>query len=305
MPEFICSDLVLDAWESSYVNSEDAVWRSGVSVSQQERQGILVQHMEILSHEAAITLCKPIGRYITLQFPSLQRRFQAEFISGANLVAQALRELLNRILPSPKGVQAGTFSALVACLGNAAITPDALGPLCAKDLLITGHLKSADPELFTDFSNLSVITPGVLSATGIESATLIASAVQAVHPDVVIAVDAMAARTLSRLCTTVQLCDTGLAPGAGIGNHRQILNRETLGVPVIGMGIPTVVNAAALVRDLAGECPADSLPQCKSMFVAPREIDILVADGAKLLAYGINCAIHPQLSPEDIACFLS
>ena len=300
------SDLLLDAWETSYVNSVPASWHSGVAVEEEMRGDLRIQRMEIQSDDAANALCKPIGQYFTLQFPKIQRRFHAEFETGALAIAEAVSELLGfeDIAHSGKSSGKADKSVLIACLGNPAVTPDALGPLCAHHLLVTRHLKSAEPESFAPFATVALLAPGVLGSTGIESAALIGAAVRAVQPDAVIAIDALAARTVHRLCNTIQLCDTGLAPGAGIGNHRQLLNSETLGVPVLGIGIPTVVGAATLIADLAGECGDSVAADCSSFFVAPREIDTLVADGAKLLAYGINLALHPQLTLEDFDLLL-
>ena len=303
------SDLLLDAWEASYVNSVPVSWHSGVAVEEEMRGDLRIQRMEIQTDEAANILCKPKGRYYTLQFPKIQRRFHAEFETGAEAIADAVSELLGfeDITHSGKSGskgEKGEKSVLIACLGNPAVTPDALGPLCARHLLVTRHLKSAEPESFAPFGTVALLAPGVLGSTGIESAALIGAAVQAVEPDAVIAIDALAARTVHRLCNTIQLCDTGLAPGSGIGNHRQLLNRETLGVPVLGVGMPTVVGAATLIADLAGECGDSPVADCSGFFVAPREIDTLVADGSKLLAYGINLALHPQLTLEDFDLLL-
>ena len=162
---------------------------------------------------------------------------------------------LKKLLP-PKG------AVLVAGLGNRAMTPDAVGPLAVEHLLVTRHLISALPNCFGSFRAVSAVTPGVLGQSGVESAEAVAALVRELQPAAVIAVDALAARRTERLCTTVQLSDTGIAPGSGVGNHRHPLNRETLGVPVIAIGVPTVIDGATLAADLlesAGEEAGEAL----------------------------------------------
>ena len=152
---------------------------------------------------------------------------------------------------------------------------------------------------------MSVVCPGVLGTTGIESAALVGAAAETVKPDVVIAVDALASRSMGRLCRTVQVCDTGISPGSGVGNHRYALDRNSLGVPVIAVGVPTVVDAATLVMDLTGgEVPEES-KQSSEMIVTPRDIDSFVSDAAKLVGYSLNFALHNNLGIGDIDMFVS
>ena len=195
-------------------------------------------------------------------------------------------------------------SYLIICLGNEQITPDALGPMCSRQLMVTRHLKSHLPDDFSAFAEVSVVTPGVLGTTGIESALLAKGAVDAVQPDAVIVIDALAAIGTHRLCRTIQICDTGIEPGSGVGNRRFALNRETLGVPVISIGMPTVVDADTFVSDLLQE-DTDLQGRGEGMFITPREIDTLISDSAKLIAYGINFALHHGITLEDIDMFIS
>ena len=146
------------------------------------------------------------------------------------------------------------------------------------------------------------VAAGVLGTTGVESGELVRALVRAIRPGAVIAVDALAARSVHRLCSTVQLADTGIIPGSGIGNARVALNRQTLGVPVIAVGVPTVVDAATLAADLTGQEGEQELGR---MLVTPKDIDVLVSDAAKVIGYGISLALQEGLEIEDVDLFLS
>ena len=174
----------------------------------------------------------------------------------------------------------------MACLGNAAITPDALGPRAARWVLATRHVAGRE-QLFRKFRPVAVLAPGVLGEIG-------ASAV--------LAIDALAARDLSRLGRTVQIADCGIAPGAGVGNDRAELSRHTLGIPVVSMGIPTVVDCSTLLHDLGLPAPA-GVPQ--SMVVTPRDVDLLIDRGAHLIGMAVNHAAQPELTPEEIAYLIA
>lgn len=287
------SDLALDHWDLAQSSCRAEKAMDGVEYRQEMRHGVKVHTMNICSENSANALCKPIGQYFTMSLGKIQKRHDAGFQDCVICAANLLRELLHQ----PK-------SCLVACLGNPNITPDAIGPICANYLMVTRHLKTTMPDVFSDFSSVSVICPGVLGTTGIESATMIQSAVSAIQPDVVIAIDALAAASIDRLCNTIQICNSGIEPGSGVGNHRSPLNLETLGVPVVSAGIPTVVNAATLIEGLTGECPEQGRASAANMMVTPREIDTLVHDSAKLLAYAINLALHPKLTLNEIDFFV-
>ena len=266
---------------------------SGVSYRRKTVHGIGVHTMTIETVDAAQKLCKPIGSYYTISLDRLHKRCDDGFTDTAYCIAEILRSMLP---------MQGSY--LIICLGNRSITPDAIGPLCSEQLMVTRHLKSLMPEDFSAFAEVSVVTPGVLGTTGIESALLAKGAADAVKPDAVIVIDALAAISTQRLCRTIQICDTGIEPGSGVGNRRFALNRETLGVPVISIGMPTVVDADTFVSDLLQE-DADLQGRGEGMFITPREIDTLVADCAKLIAYGINFALHRGISLEDIDMFIS
>ncbi|MEE0794585.1 MAG: GPR endopeptidase [Oscillospiraceae bacterium] len=252
-----------------------------VRAETQQRGGFDITTVEILDEEGARSLCKPIGKYVTLGLEPLMCRTSEAFEDAAGLLA----ELIRGLLPADSGK--GT---LVAGLGNDEMTPDAVGPLAVNSVIATRHLKRGMPEDFAGFTTVSAVKPGVLGATGIESAELLRSACRAADPARLIAVDALASASLERLCRTVQLTDAGIVPGSGVGNDRAAVNQKSLGLPVLAIGVPTVVDASAF---------SDS-PDAAGMFVTPRDIDASVRDVAKLIGYGINLALHDGLTVADI-----
>lgn len=240
-----------------------------------------VSRVSVTDNEAAQAVGKPIGNYYTLEMADYVRRKENSFSDCVN----ALAEILN-MLPFVSKAK----NVLVACLGNRAVTPDAIGPDAADSIIVTRHLKSSLPEEFAAFSSVCVYRTGVLGTTGIESADGLKAVCKLVMPDCVIAVDALASGELNRLCRNVQICDTGISPGSGVGNDRAALDAESLGVPVCAIGVPTVIDASAFTE----------LDEAKGLFVTPRNIDELVRSSAKLIAYGINLALHKGLTIEDI-----
>ena len=178
-------------------------------------------------------LCKPIGDYYTLALDPLLRREDDAFENAAQTLAE-----LRGVLPLMPGA-----SVLVVGLGNRAITPDAVGPDAVDSVMVTRHLREQLPEHFGQFRSVAALAPGVLGTTGVESADMIRALADRLHPDAIIAVDALACAQLDRLGRTVQLTDTGITPGSGVGNDRTGLSRDTLGIPVAAIGLPTVIDA--------------------------------------------------------------
>jgi spore protease len=258
----------------------------GAAEGSEERDGFAVHVVEIREKEAAETLCKPMGRYVSLDLAPLLRREENAFYRACAVLAEELRRML--ALSPGDGV-------LAVCLGNPDMTPDAVGPLCAGHLLVTSHLKRAMPEDFAVFRSVSVLCTGVLGTTGVESSRLARAVTELVRPAAVVAVDALAAADAERLCRTVQITDAGIVPGSGVGNARAALNRETLGVPVVAVGVPTVVDAAVLRGSGA---PGE-------MFVTPRDIDARVRESARLAGYAVNLALHDGLALADLESLLS
>lgn len=264
----------------------------GIEIKTFEAKKARVTRIDVINENGAQTVGKPVGRYVTVEVTPFAKH--AQFIDES---LDAVTHEIKRMLPE-KG------SVLVAGLGNIKITPDALGPKCASMIFATRHITG---ELLkaTGFENLrcvSAFPTGVLGETGAEAGEMIKGAVQMLKADAVITIDALAARNVSRLGTTIQMCNTGIVPGSGVGNSRQEISERTIGVPVISIGVPTVVDAATLILDFAGEgIDEKSLPeQSESMMVTPREIDLMIERAAKLTSLAVNCALQPNISPEDM-----
>ncbi len=272
----------------------------GVEQIESQREGISVTTVKITSAEGAQALGKPMGTYITLHLADLLQWEKDALLRAAKAIAAELSPLLPESGP-----------VLVAGLGNRSITPDAVGPLVHDHTVVTRHLVEREPEQFGAFRAVAALSAGVLGTTGMESGELLQSVVEKIHPVCVVAVDALAARDLDRVCATIQIADTGIVPGSGVGNSRAALNKETMGVPVIAIGVPTVVDAATLAADLLekaglGHMAPEALSEAgRSLMVTPRDIDSRVAELSKLVGYGINLALQPGLSLEDMELFLS
>ncbi|MBM6925501.1 GPR endopeptidase [Pseudoflavonifractor phocaeensis] len=274
----------------------------GVLQEETEREGWPVTVVKITDDRGAKAIGKPVGSYVTIDLAGLARREEDAFGRAARAVAAELTALLD--LPAGAPV-------LVVGLGNRAITPDNIGPKAADHTLVTRHLVEKLPEQFGSFRPVAALAAGVLGTTGVESGELVRAVAEKVRPACILAVDALAARSVTRVCATVQLADTGITPGSGVGNARAALDRGSLGVPVIAIGVPTVVDGATLAADLLAEAGKAHLdPQAlrgagSGLLVTPRDIDARVADLAKVVGYGINLALHPGLTLADIELFLS
>ena len=296
------TDLALEAAQLWQQRAGEAGRLEGVESEERMEEGFKVTTVRILDERGAQALGKPVGCYVTLEVDSLLRREEDAFGRGARALARELRALLKL----PDGAPA-----LVAGLGNRAITPDAVGPKAADHTLVTRHLVEQQPEHFAAFRPVSALAAGVLGTTGMESGELIAAVVGKLRPACVLAVDALAARSVRRVCRTIQLADTGIVPGSGIGNHRAALDEASLGVPVIAIGAPTVVDGATLALDVLEEAgrgelePAALGGEGAGLIVTPRDIDAQVADLSKLIGYGINLALQRGLTVEDIDLLLS
>ena len=244
---------------------------------------------------------RPPGQYATLSIRDLLRRETDAFPRACRAVAKILRQLA----PSNQDPRAPV---LVIGLGNRAVTPDAIGPLCCQNVLATRHLVEQSPEQFRAFRPVAVLAPGVLGTTGVETGELVLGVIDRIHPELILAVDALAARRLSRLMCTIQMTDTGIVPGSGVGNARTALTQTALGVPVLSIGVPTVVDGATLAADIAQQSGA----QCEALddlntpvLVTTRDVDQQTADAARVIGYGINLFLHPSLDIADMELFLS
>ena len=292
------TDLALEAKELWQESAREQTKLEGVEAREDSQEGFRVDTVRVLNQTGAKAIGKPVGTYVTVTLDGLARREEDAFGRAARAIAGQLKPLLGD-LPGHEPV-------LVAGLGNRDITPDAIGPLVHGHTMVTRHLVEQLPEHFGAFRPVASLAAGVLGTTGVESGALIRAVTRAIRPSCVIAVDALASRSLHRVCRTVQLADTGIVPGSGVGNHREALNRESLGVPVIAVGVPTVVDGATLAMDLLGHEELPELAQgVENLMVTPRDIDSRVADLAKVIGYGINLALHDGLSVEDVEMFLS
>lgn len=304
----IRTDLAMEAFENA---AQGGI--PGVRVSHWETDGIAITEVAVSENEAARQLGKPKGSYLTLESPLLRERDPDARLAMAAL----LGEEIARVLPEENA----DAPILVVGLGNRSITPDALGPGVVDRTLVTRHLIGA-PHHIAGLRPVCAVAPGVLGITGIESMEVVEALVKAVKPRAILCVDSLAARDSRRIGSTVQLTDTGIQPGAGVGNHRRALTRESVGAPVISVGMPTVVYAATLARDAfawlsrqegddeAHEAALDDMERTLlradigEMIVTPREIDAIVQDAAGIIASGINRALQPSLSDAEIAAMM-
>ena len=274
---FLRTDLATEAVLETDLSAKD------VAVHTHKNGKVTLTYTNIRTDEGAQAVGKPKGQYVTMDLPPLSDSDE-ELCEHATLLGEELK----RLLP-PRG------SVLVVGLGNESITPDAIGPATAKLVLATRHIEGefARASGLSDLRPTAVVHPGVVGETGVETAELIRGVCRTVSPAAVIAVDALAAASPDRLGTTVQMSDGGIAPGAGVGNHRAALDCHTLGVPVIAIGVPTVVDAAGLFSRETAET-------LRYMMVTPREIDLLVHRCARLIAMSIHKALHPAYDPLEL-----
>ncbi len=264
----------------------------GIIFEEKEKGDIRISTLKIQTKEGEALLGKPCGNYITISFPTAANLGYAEFLTLCDLTAEELAKLTQK-----------KKKVLVCGIGNGDFAADALGVIAVKHILVTHHIKAQNEPYLEEFADLAAMTPGTSAKTGMESTELIFHAVKALQPDLVLAIDALAAREAGRLARTIQLSDTGLSPGSGIGNHRLALNEETLGVPVIAIGVPTVVDTATLVYDaLEGkEINEEAMKSLSGFFVSPKEIDIIAEHLGKLIGYAVNRAFHGDFSYEEMA----
>lgn len=246
-----------------------------------------VTRVTVKTEAAAKKIKKPVGSYITLHSKHISSGLFTEELS------KALGNELKKLLPKTESAPL----VLVAGLGNSAVTPDCVGPRVLSELIITRHIKKAD-EGFFDLRPVCALAPGVLGITGMESAEIFSAVCEKVKPDIIIAVDALAAGDIANLGTTIQLSDTGISPGSGVHNRRNALNRETLNVPVIALGIPTVC-------DLSAVQPSASQQYSESIMVTPKNIDAIISRACTVISRGLNLALQDGLSYSEIVDFTS
>lgn len=282
---------------------------SGVTEETETHAGITISRIEITGEDAAKKLGKPLGKYITMDAPELADRPLELFDKVSRELAEEIRALMPELSPEAP--------VLVVGLGNRFITPDALGPRVVEQVFVTRHLLEYMPDLM-DFTPraVSAIAPGVLGITGVETLEIVRGVVERVKPKLVIAVDSLASRRAARISTTVQLTNAGIDPGSGVGNERRGLNEETLGVPVIAIGVPMVVYASTISQDtismiaeetglhndeekLRGLAEKVLNERFGPMIVTPKDVDSIVRDMSRVLADSINFAMQ-GIHYEDV-----
>lgn len=277
------TDLAMEAHALWRQEAGETTELPGVKARSEQHGAVELTWVEILDETGAQALEKPVGTYVTLSLPTclneqLACREQAEAL---------LTQQLTRLLPERQG------TALVVGLGNAAVTPDAVGPRTAERLLVTRHLLQQLPDRFDALRPVCALSPGVLAATGLESAEVVRSVAQTVQPDCMIAVDALAAAGLERICSTIQLSNAGITPGSGVGNSRAAFDRASMGVPVLALGVPTVADASGLLPET----------QRWPLVVTPTDIDARLQVLIRIISCALNRALQPQLTREEIAEF--
>ncbi|WP_313756346.1 GPR endopeptidase [Tissierella sp.] len=294
----------------------------GINLEKEENESYIITRIKVLNKEGSENLHRPIGNYITIDVPKLNKSDEDLKDEISQVVAKEIKGL---------GKNKENSKILIVGLGNWNITPDALGPKVVERVLVTRQFfVNYNKEIDETVANVAALSPGVMGITGIETGEIIKGVVEKVKPDLVIAVDALASRKMDRVSTTIQISDTGINPGAGVGNNRMEFNENTLGVPVIAIGIPTVVDAATIVNDTL-DLVIDSLkseseegsefynllskvsseekysliqdvlnPYMKNVVVTPTDIDALVDDLSIIVANGLNIALHPGIDLKDV-----
>lgn len=290
MEQYTRSDLALERKISSKSGSK-------VKVNREKRVGeTLISEISIEEDSGKE------GTYVTVCRPSLWRVEGYEYECICDMISDEIKSMVRTV--SGKEMDEN-FSVLVAGLGNSEITADAIGPLTVKNLTVTRHLRESQPSLYSELGacEISALIPGVLGQTGIETVELIRGAVENSNPDIVIAVDALAARSCERLASVVQLSDLGIKPGSGIGNTRKAISSSTLGIPVISIGVPTVVDSSTLVYDALQKAGIEEiedglrkvLENRRDFFVTPKESDIISKSISMLLSDAISRAFITDL----------
>ncbi|MCL2817969.1 MAG: GPR endopeptidase [Clostridiales bacterium] len=272
----------------------------------------------IKDERGAKIMGKPIGRYVTIEAPDIRfdKNLEAE-------ISAILAERLRQLLPPPSNE-----TILLIGLGNDHATPDSLGPSVVDYTIATRHIKTYSPEVMgADLAPICVLAPGVLGITGIETAEIIKGVVAHVKPKCIIAVDSLAAASINRVSTSIQIADTGINPGSGVGNKRVPINEKTMGAPVVAIGVPTVVNTTVIIFETLSalvdfwEQEGREIPRIDektlefingkllssfkgSMIVTPKEIDQLIQNIARIIAAGIAQAVHPCVNKNNYHLYI-
>lgn len=321
--ENIRTDLAIEAAVLYNKSPEDIEKIDGVKVTTEENKGITVTHVQITNKNGEEVIGKKIGNYITIESPKIRDNDEDAFENTSIILTEKLKSILRLKKDS---------TVLAVGLGNWNVTPDALGPKVISNLLVTRHLFEYVPEHMDENARpVCAVSPGVLGLTGIETSEIIKGITDMVRPDIIIAIDALASRKTDRISTTIQIADTGITPGSGVGNKRKGLDKDYLGVPVIAIGVPTVVDAATvandaielLIENIIRTTSDDSsmrkivdgfdmehryplikevlTPYVGNLIVTPKEVDGIIEEVSKIIANGINGAVldHTGMSTDQ------
>ncbi len=283
----------------------------GLESSQEHINGIEITRVQVSTLYAANQVGKPPGRYFTLECPELKYRNRTLLKNVAQIIARELSELAG--LPKQNDV-------LIVGLGNWQATPDALGPRVVSQLMVTRHIREyISQDLGQRLYPVAAVSPGVLGITGMETVDIVKGIADQIKPELIITVDALAARSPSRLFSTIQIADTGIQPGSGVGNKRPGLNRESLGVPVVAIGVPTVVSGASIAIDVLTDYFSKFNPHARptlgsvqeflsedlmDLLVTHKDVDMQILEMSKLLASAINKASQPAISEDEMLDYL-
>lgn len=286
------TDLALEAREM-YTGKKDDI--KGIKVERARKNNIDVTNVEILNEETANKINKPVGKYVTLESESFKLA-EPEFLKKSSYILKDELEILTK--------NKKFNNVLIVGLGNRNITSDSLGPKVISKIMVTKHIKEYMPEhLDEDIIPVSAISPGVLGITGIETNDIISGITKKINPDLIIAIDALAASSPKRVSTTIQITDTGINPGSGVGNNRKEISQKSLGIPVVAIGVPTVVDLISVTGYISPEAKSDEIK--RDFFVTPKEIDKIIENFSKIIANGINLSLHKNIDIEYIESFIS
>lgn len=314
------TDLAVEAREIYEQENKRAI--SGVDIQEYIENDMKVTSVKVVNEEGERNIGKPVGEYITIEMPQFVQ-YDKDVMDD---VSATLSKVLSNIIKLDK-----SMTALVVGLGNWNVTPDALGPKVISKLMVTRHLKELIPDSIDEnIRPVCAISPGVLGLTGIETGEIVKSLCNKIKPNLIVCIDALASRKTERVNRTIQIGNTGISPGAGIGNKRMEISEKTLGVPVIAIGVPTVVHASTLANDAIDLAIDDMIsqstkggqffnmlkevdkdekeklinevlsPHLGDLVVTPKDIDITVDSISKIIANGLNISLQPALTIEDI-----
>ena len=283
------TDLALEAKES-IDGKEDEIRGIKIEEDYDKDSDVHITKVIIETKNGARAMGKPMGTYVTLEAPGMIEPEEDYHQEISDIMAGEIRKLLSE--PDQEK------SILVVGLGNREVTADALGPNVVDNLFINRHIVMEYGKLAYNCSKMHMVSslvPGVMAKTGMESAEIIKGVIEQTHPDQVIVIDALAARSTKRLNRTIQITNTGIHPGSGVGNHRNALTKESLGVPVLAIGVPTVVDAATIVGDAVGEYPK-ALSELNNMYVTSKDVDLQIQQISHILCDALNKALDLSIA---------